>query len=121
MSEVKLCSKCNIVKPLEGGYYKAGSYWQKLCKTCHNVSRMNYANNKPPYVRTPTGFKKLPEDLRKKIIYDVHVRVNFKDIWKKYKDEYPQIKHQTLCKWARLNQIPGYTPTVEPTPETPPE
>jgi hypothetical protein len=105
--KMKYCSKCLIVKELEEGYYKAGSSWQKLCKICHNESRIQYASNK---VYTPkiTGFLKLPEDLQNKIIYDIYVRINFKDIYKKYKDEYPQIKHQTLLKWNREGQIKTY-------------
>lgn len=105
--QMKLCIKCQKVKQLEGGFYKAGKSWQKLCKICHNERRIEYANNKP-YKKRPTGFAKLPEDLQKKIIYDVYVRVNFKDIWGKYKDEYPKLKHQTLCRWSRLGQIPDY-------------
>jgi hypothetical protein len=104
---VKLCSKCEKVKTLIGGFYKAGSSYQKLCKLCHNEKRLEYPN-KQDYTAKPTGFLKLPEALRKKIIYDVHVQVNFKDIWKKYKTEYPQVKHQTLLRWNRLGQVPDY-------------
>ena len=106
---VKLCVKCQKVKPLEGGYYKAGKSWQKYCKICHNERRVEYGSTKI-YKPKPTGFKKLPEELQKKIIYDVYVRVNFKDIWRKYKNDYPQLKHQTLLRWNRLNQISPYTP-----------
>jgi len=106
-NQVKLCVGCSKVKPLKGGFYQAGKSWQKLCKICHNSKRCEYAN-KQVYIPKPTGFKKLPEDLQKKIIYDIHVRVNFKDIWRKYKGDYPQLKHQTLLRWNRLNQIPEY-------------
>ena len=41
-TQVKLCTKCKKVKPLSGGYYKAGEYWQKFCKICHNNSRIEY-------------------------------------------------------------------------------
>lgn len=106
--EVKLCVKCNKVKPLEGGYYKAGKSWQKLCKICHNERRVEYKTSRN-YIMKPTGFKKLPEELQKKIIYDVYVRVNYKDICRKYEKEYNNVlKHQTLLRWARLNQIPKY-------------
>ena len=33
--QVKLCSKCNTVKPLEGNYYRKGNNWQNQCKTCN--------------------------------------------------------------------------------------
>jgi hypothetical protein len=105
--KMKYCSKCQIVKELEGGFYKAGKSWQKLCKICHNESRIEYATNKV-YIPKATGFLKLPEDLRNKIIYDIYIRINFKDIYNKYKDDYPKIKHQTLLKWNRENQIPNY-------------
>lgn len=105
--EVKLCVKCQKVKTLEGGYYKAGKSWQKYCKICHNERRVEYGSTKT-YTPKPTGFKKLPEELQKKIIYDVYVRVNFKDIYTKYKGDYPQVKHQTLLRWNRLGQIPAY-------------
>ena len=105
--KMKYCCKCEKVKELKGGFYKAGNSWQKLCKICHNERRIEYAQNNM-YKPRPVGFKKLPEDLQKKIIYDIYVRINFKDIYNKYKDEYPQIKHQTLLKWNREKQIPTY-------------
>ena len=105
--KVKLCTKCEKVKLLIGGFYKAGKSFQKYCKLCHNEKRVEYVSNRD-YTPKPTGFLKLPEELRAKIIYDIHVQVNFKDIWKKYKDEYPQVKHQTLLRWNRAKQIPEY-------------
>lgn len=106
-TQMKYCSKCEKVKELEGGYYKAGKSWQKLCKICHNESRIEYASNKV-YIPKATGFLKLPEELQKKIIYDIYIRINFKDIYHKYKEDYPKIKHQTLLKWNREKQIPDY-------------
>ena len=116
INPVKLSSKCSKVKDLAGGFYKAGKSWQKYCKICHNDRRSDYSNNRV-YVAKPTGFKKLPEALQTKIIYDIHVRVNFKDIWRKYSPEHPKLRHQTLLRWAKLGQIPPYTePTPTPTP-----
>lgn len=107
---VKLCTKCDTVKDLEGGFYKAGKSWQKYCKICHNKRRSDYSNNKV-YKPRPTGFAKLPAELQKQIIYDIHVRLNFKDICRKHTPKYPTLKHQTLLRWAKLGQIPKY---VEP-------
>lgn len=108
-NNVKLCVKCNEVKPLEGGFYKAGNRsYQKHCKTCHNIIRKEY-QSKTPYISKGTGFKRLPEELRKKIEYDKYVKINFKNIYQKYKDEYPKLKYQTLLRWNRLGQIPNYT------------
>jgi len=106
--QVKLCCVCGKVKPLEGGYYKAGKSYQKRCKICHNEKRLEYPITRKAYIPKKTGFKKLPEELQRKIIYDVYVRLNFKDITNKYKTEYPQLKHQTLLRWNRLGQIPEY-------------
>ena len=103
---LKLCCDCKVVKPLSGGYYKAGNSYQKRCKNCHNVKRSQY-NNTSNYVKKPTGFKKLDSELQKKIMYDIYVRINFKDIALKY----PEVKHQTLLLWNRKNLIPKY---VEP-------
>ena len=109
-SPVKLCVKCEKVKTLEGGYYRAGKKsWQKLCKICHNEKRIEYNNNKE-YTPKPTGFKKLPLELQNKIIYDVYIQINFKDITKKYVNEYPKLRHQTLLKWNRNKQIAKYIP-----------
>jgi len=102
---VKLCSKCQKVKTLEGGFYKAGKSYQKLCIKCHNEKRYEYAFNKA-YKKKQLGYLKLPEDLRKKIEYDIHVRINFKEIAEKYKAQ--GIKYQTLLVWNRKKQIPTY-------------
>jgi len=108
MPAVKLCIRCNSVKSLEINFYRAGPSWQKLCKICHNERRLEYKFTRA-YVIRPTGFKKLPEELRKKIIYDVYVRLNYRDICRKYKDEYKNLlKYQTLLRWANSGQIPKY-------------
>ena len=111
-SGVKLCNKCNKVKSLSTGFYKAGSSWQKYCKPCHNERRSEY-DNPNHYTPRPIGFLKLPEELRNKIIYDIYVRVNFKDIQKKYKPEYPEMcSYITLLKWNKAGQIPTYDPST---------
>ena len=43
---VKLCVKCNQVKPLDKCFYKAGGIsFQKYCKRCHNTRRSDYNYN----------------------------------------------------------------------------
>ena len=106
---VKLCVGCQQVKPLEGGYYKTKNCWHKYCKKCHNAKRNDYPPSKYTYIRKPTGFKKLDEELQKKIIYDLYVGINFKDIYRKYKETYPNLKYHSLIRWDRLNQIPEYS------------
>jgi hypothetical protein len=107
----KLCVKCNKVKPLEGGYYKCAKSWQKLCKICHNARRIEYEHSNKAYVKTPTGFLKLPEEIQQKIKYDISVFINFKEIYKKYKGDCPKLNYQTLLTWERKGLIPNY---VEP-------
>ena len=99
---VKLCCKCEKVKTLEGGFYKAGKSYQKLCIPCHNEKRYEYVFNKS-YKPKITGYMKLPEDIRKKVEYDIYVRINFKVIAKKY-----NLKYQTLLLWNRKKQIPDH-------------
>ena len=112
--DVKLCPKCNKVKPLENAYfYRAGTSWQKFCKPCHNNRRNEYPNPNHYKPRTK-GFMKLPEELRNKIIYDIYVRVNFKDIYKKYIKEYPDemCSYSSLLRWSNDKKIPKYDPST---------
>ncbi len=113
VEEQKKCVCCEKPSKIyyfetDGGFYKAGKSWQKRCKICHNEKRLEYPMSRKPYKPKKTGFAKIPEDLQKKIIYDVYVRVNFKDITNKYKAEYPKLKHQTILRWNREGQIPEY-------------
>jgi hypothetical protein len=106
MSNIKLCVECNKVKTLEGGFYKAGKSWQKLCKLCHNEKRCEYIHNGSKYIKKATGFNKLPVELQNKIKYDIKVRVNFRDIAEKYKNE--GIKYQTLLNWNKKKKISDF-------------
>jgi hypothetical protein len=111
--KVKLCCGCKKVKPLEGSYYRAGSKsYQKRCKICHNKKRSDYIFKRKEYIPRPTGFKKLPEELRHKIIYDIYVNMTMKDIWRKFKEEYPPLSHQSLLRWKREGQIQEYDPSI---------
>jgi uncharacterized protein (DUF4415 family) len=51
-------------------------------------------------------FNKLPVELQNKIKYDIKVRVNFRDIAEKYKNE--GIKYQTLLNWNKKKAITDY-------------
>jgi hypothetical protein len=105
----KLCTKCDKVKSLKNDYYRAGEYYQKYCKECHNNLRLTYVhNNNTKYVKKPTGFIKLPKDLRDNIIYDRHMKMNYKNIWRKYTSQYPELKYLSLTGWGRNGQIPKY-------------
>lgn len=99
MEEIKLCQKCQQVKNLEIGFYKAGNSWQKLCKICHNEKRCEYSQSYN-YKKRSKGFEKLPEEVRKNILYDISVRINYKNIAKKY-----NLNYQTLSIWKRKGLI----------------
>jgi len=92
---MKLCRKCEKVKPLESGFYRAGKSYQRYCIPCHNARRYEYAQNYK-YEKKPKGFSKLPEDIRKKILYDISIRLNYKEIAEKY-----ELKYTTLLSWKR--------------------
>ncbi len=100
----KKCPACETVKELKGGYYKAGAKaYQSLCKCCHNKSRKNFKKNK--YQKKGTGFKRLPEELQNIIRKDVHDGIFCTNIYNRYKEEYPQLKYQTLLRWKKAGQI----------------
>lgn len=110
----KTCKGCNTNKELKGGYYKAGkNAYQSLCKKCHNKTRANYKLN---YEKKGSGFKRLPIDLQNKIRQDVHRKIHCTNIYKRYVEEYPKLKYQTLLRWKRTGQIlpPDDIETVTP-------
>jgi hypothetical protein len=102
MSDVKFCKGCQTVKNLSDSFYKAGSSYQKLCKLCHNKKRCEYVHNGSKYIKKIKGFDKLDKELQNKIIYDIHIRINYKEIATKY-----GISYQTLLNWKKKG-IPLY-------------
>ena len=109
--QVKLCPDCNFVKPLETGFYRAGTKnYQSRCKPCHNKRRNNYAPSisNQTYIKKKIGFEKLDEKIQKNIIYDLYVKLNFKKISQKY-----NLNHTTTMRWRRTGKIPDYVPTED--------
>lgn len=100
---VKFCSKCGEVKNLEECYYKAGKSWQKYCKACHNKNRYKYNLTPSNYVKKPTGFNKLDVSVKNGIIYDVYIKIKYKEIARKY-----GIRYDTLLNWKKKGSIPEY-------------
>lgn len=90
----KLCIECNVTKPLEGGYYKAGAYWQKRCKTCHNKLRTRYRKGHVPTPRY--GFAKLQPDVQASIKADIRSGHKKKVIAARY-----DINYFALARWIR--------------------
>jgi len=93
-TKTKTCIKCNEDKPLNENFYKAGRGYQTLCKPCHNKSRMKN------YKIRPTGFSKLPEDVKNGIIEDLKNGLKFTEISTKY-----NIKYFNLTNWKRKGLI----------------
>ena len=64
MSEKK-CPGCDMIKSIDD-FYKAGKYYQRNCKPCHNKKRTNlYFQNKIP---RKNAFQKLPEEIKSTIV-----------------------------------------------------
>ena len=103
--EMKLCTACSMVQPIEEDFYRAGPYYQKYCKMCYNDKRKKTYKEK--HVKRITGFAKLPTELQKNIAYDHSVKINFADIAKKYENQWP-LKASQLNYWNRKGQIPKY-------------
>jgi hypothetical protein len=103
IKDVKLCKGCGEVKELKTGYYKAGKYYQGKCKLCQNKNRHLYklTNN---YKKKGTGFGRLDKEIQDKIVYDIYVKISFKEISKKY-----GIKYATLLSWKKKGLYPQYS------------
>jgi hypothetical protein len=110
MSVHKICSGCNISKPLNTGYYKAGLYYQKLCKNCHCRSgSLSYAQKVEHIPKKLKGFSKLPIDIQKKILVDIHNKTKYKTISDRY-----NIGYSSLMGWKRKQTIPAYVIPIAP-------
>lgn len=107
--EVKFCKGCETVKDLEQCFYRAGKSWQSHCKKCHNARRLHFRITPSKYVKRPKGFAKLDKELQEKIIYDIHIKISYRDIAKKY-----GIYYNTILNWKKNNSIPKY---IEPSPQ----
>ena len=101
MSE-KLCVECNIIKPMTE-YYKAGKYWQKHCKFCHNSNRKNFKRTST-YIAKKKGFFALSEEIQQDIKKGLYEKVYMSILAKKY-----GIKYNNLLNW-RKKGIPEYQP-----------
>jgi hypothetical protein len=97
--KMKLCRKCNILKPLEEGYYKAGLGWQKYCRPCHNRLRTRWVV-KSSYVKKGSGFQRLSDQIQQNILKDIEDKVSYSEISRKY-----DINYITLMYWKKKNRI----------------
>ena len=98
--KMKLCRKCNILKPLEEGYYKAGSKgYQKYCKPCHNKNRTSWTV-KSSYVKKGSGFQRLSDQIQQNILKDIEDKVSYSEISRRY-----DINYLTLMYWKKQKRI----------------
>lgn len=93
----KTCPDCEQTLPLTS-FYKAGKYWTKRCKKCHNLKRRA--------VKKPTGFAKLAPETQQKIRRCMLSRDRTKDIAKS-----AGVPYSSLRRWIKGGQI---TPRPEP-------
>ena len=111
---MKHCPDCDTNKPVLE-FYKAGGYYQKRCKICHNKFRRNY---KASHKKKMTGFGKLPAETQKDILEDI------KKMTKKAVAEKYNIPYQNITRWTRQGQIPKVKicrKCSKPTPERQPD
>lgn len=125
---IKHCKGCNKIYSIEKDFYVCKGIIQVLCKKCHNENRTRNARikreeklknkeenidevveKKPRYIKKVKGFDKLPEDLQKKISFDIFVNKTFMSIYTSYVKEYPDLNYQTLVYWSKSGKIPKYT------------
>ena len=105
-AQERKCITCHETKLLQECFYKSGSGYRKYCKSCHNIKRKNYKCSNIEYVKRPTGFDKLPVELRNKIAKDVHENLNVRAIHAKYHVEHAKLNYQVLLRWKRQGKIP---------------
>ena len=101
----KLCKGCNKTLPLTD-YYKAGFYYQSLCKPCHNASRKNYKTNERPkkeITKKKVDFFKYPIEKQEAIIKMINDNARCVDICETHK-----INYQTFKKWRRQKHLPQH-------------
>ena len=85
----KNCLKCQLETPLNN-FYKAGSYYQAYCRSCHNQRRAGY------YVKKTKTINDMSSETLLKMSADLQNGLSFVKLGKKYNKKSP-----TLYKWAR--------------------
>lgn len=97
---MKKCIECELTLPLTS-FWHAGrgkKYYQSRCKKCHMRVRKRY--KRPSYDKIPSGFLKLPDETREKIIEMLKNRVQKKIIADEFK-----INYNTFKYWTRSIQL----------------
>ena len=103
---LKYCKDCSKYLEKENFYNIHGNTYSTLCKGHSNQRRkINRRNN---YKKKITGFQKLDETIRDKIIEDIKNKIKYRKISNKY-----NINYHTLMNWLQTKQIsvPEYSGT----------
>jgi hypothetical protein len=96
---MRVCGECKVSKSKTNEFYRAGKYFSRSCRDCYNKLRITTSYN-------PKEFCKMALDLKSKIIYDYSAGDDIKDIYNKYKIEYPAMNLDNLIKWESEGKIP---------------
>ncbi len=96
---MRICCECKIDKDLDKDYYRAGKWYQKRCKRCHNKQKTIY-NRKCNKIYKKVGFNKLEIEVKEDIIKLLNEKIPYTKICKKY-----NINYFTFTSWKRKNLI----------------
>lgn len=101
---VKLCRGCDTVKNVSE-FYKSGvkDLIQSKCKKCSCKDRNKYKRSKQIYIKKKKGFDALSEEVKKSILYDLHIKKTKKSIAEKN-----NIKYNTFLCWVKKDTFPKY-------------
>ena len=91
----KICKQCKENKSIKEYYKSYGSVYASLCKPCHNKKRtINYQKQEKIYKKT--GFEKLDEETKKRILEDIKNKLKYKAIASKN-----NVSYGSLLKWKK--------------------
>lgn len=94
----KHCPDCDTIKPMSE-YYRAGPYYQRRCKPCHNKTRNKY------YHKKGNGFEGLPVEIREALTRDINNNMKKKDVATKYNFTYSRV-----ARWCRQGKFNSTEP-----------
>ena len=95
---LKNCKECSTYLDKENFYLIHGNTFSTLCKEHSNQKRK--INRRKNYKHKITGFQKLDENTRNKIIEDIKNKIKYRKISNTY-----NINYATLINWIHTKQI----------------
>jgi len=103
----KHCPDCNKDYPKNAGYfYKGGSgrkSFLRRCKPCHNIKTMAYASKRRSCKPRPSGFEKLPPEVKHQILEDLKHNKTKAEITREH-----GINYRLFMRWQAKGQIAEY-------------